>query len=107
MEEFVGALSAALALPVLGQTVKVTTLGGIDGEFCPPDPDEAAYVINDLVKPASAIASRANEVGAVNGKVRPGSKTEAFIKAVKVPVPIPLSGKPLEFDGAGKCTARC
>ena len=70
-------------------------------------PAEAAYVINDLVKPASVIASHANEVGTVSGKVRPGSKTEAFIKAVKVPVHVPLSGKTMEFDGAGKCTAGC
>jgi hypothetical protein len=39
--------------------------------------------------------------------VRPGSKTEAFMKAVKVPVHIPLSGKTMEFDSAGKCTAGC
>ena len=70
-------------------------------------PVEAAYVINDLVKPASVIASHANEVGTVNGKVRPGSKTETFMKAVKVPVHIPLSGKTMEFDGGGKCTAGC
>jgi L-ascorbate metabolism protein UlaG (beta-lactamase superfamily) len=70
-------------------------------------PVEAAYVINDLVKPASVIASHANEVGTVGGKVRPGSKTETFMKAVKVPVHIPLSGKMMEFDGAGKCTAGC
>ncbi len=70
-------------------------------------PVEAAYVINDLVKPASVIASHANEVGTVGGKVRPGSKTEAFMKAVKVPVHVPLSGKTMEFDGAGKCTVGC
>ena len=70
-------------------------------------PVEAAYVINDLVKPASVIASHANEVGTIGGKVRPGSKTEAFMKAVKVPVHVPLSGKTMEFDAAGKCTAGC
>src|SRR5262247_2915279 len=70
-------------------------------------PVEAAYVINDLVKPASVIASHANEVGTVGGKVRPGSKTEAFMKAVKVPVHIPLSGKTMVFDAAGKCMAGC
>ncbi|HEU5294587.1 MAG TPA: MBL fold metallo-hydrolase [Burkholderiaceae bacterium] len=70
-------------------------------------PVEAAYVINDLVKPASVIASHANEVGTVSGKVRPGSKTEAFAKAVKVPVHVPLSGKTMEFDASGKCTAGC
>ena len=70
-------------------------------------PVEAAYVINDLVKPASVIASHANEVGTVGGKVRPGSKTEAFVKATKVPVHVPLSGKTMEFDASGKCTAGC
>lgn len=70
-------------------------------------PVEAAYVINDLVKPASVIASHANEVGTVGGKARPGSKTETFMKAVKVPVHIPLSGKTMEFDATGKCTAGC
>ena len=72
-------------------------------------PVEAAYVINDLVKPASVIASHANEVGTIKGKVRPGSKTEAFINGVKAPVQVhvPLSGKTMEFDAAGKCTAGC
>ena len=70
-------------------------------------PVEAAYAINDLVKPASVIASHVNEVGTVKGVVRPGSKTEAFIKAVSVPVHLPLSGKTMEFDAAGKCTAGC
>jgi L-ascorbate metabolism protein UlaG (beta-lactamase superfamily) len=70
-------------------------------------PMEAAFVMNELVKPASVIASHANEVGTVNGKIRPGSKTEAFKKAVKAPVHIPLSGKTMEFNAAGKCTAGC
>ncbi|MFO1328072.1 MAG: MBL fold metallo-hydrolase [Rubrivivax sp.] len=70
-------------------------------------PVEAAYVINDLVKPAAVIASHANEVGTVGGKVRPGSKTERFVKAVKVPVHIPLSGRTMEFDGQGRCSAGC
>jgi L-ascorbate metabolism protein UlaG (beta-lactamase superfamily) len=70
-------------------------------------PTEAAYVINELVKPAAVIASHANEVGTVNGKVRAGSKTEAFMKAVKVPVHVPLSGKTMEFDSGGKCRAGC
>jgi L-ascorbate metabolism protein UlaG (beta-lactamase superfamily) len=70
-------------------------------------PAEAAYIVNDLVKPASVIASHANEVGTVGGKVRPGSKTEAFVKAVKVPVHVPLSGRTMEFDAGGQCTAGC
>lgn len=70
-------------------------------------PAEAAYVINELVKPASVIASHANEAGTVGGKVRAGSKTEAFVKAAKVPVHVPLSGRTMEYDAAGKCTAGC
>ena len=70
-------------------------------------PVEAAYVIDQLVQPASVIPSHANEVGTVGGKARPGSKTEAFLKAVKVPAHLPLSGKTMEFDSAGNCTAGC
>ena len=70
-------------------------------------PAEAAYIMNELVKPASVIASHANEVGTIGGKVRPGSKTEAFIKATKATVHVPLSGKTMEFDAAGTCTAGC
>src|SRR5262245_11486433 len=68
-------------------------------------PVEAAFVINELVRPATVIASHANEVGTVNGKVRPGSKTETFLKLVKVPAHLPLSGRMMEFDATGKCTA--
>ena len=68
---------------------------------------EAAYVMNELVKPVSVIASHANEVATKDGKVLPGTKTEKFKKAVKAPVHIPLSGKTLEFDGGGKCVAGC
>ena len=70
-------------------------------------PAEAAYVVNELVKPASVIPSHANEVGTVDGKVRPGSKTEAFVKAAAMPVHVPLSGRTMEYDGAGKCVAGC
>jgi L-ascorbate metabolism protein UlaG (beta-lactamase superfamily) len=77
------------------------------GDTFTTGPAEAAYVINELVKPTSVIPSHANEVGTVNGKVRPGSRTEAFVKAVKVPAYVPLSGKTMEFDAGGKCTAGC
>jgi L-ascorbate metabolism protein UlaG (beta-lactamase superfamily) len=70
-------------------------------------PMEAAYVINELVEPASVIPSHANEVGTIGGKVRPGSKTEAFMKAVKVPAYIPLSGRTMQFDANGKCVGGC
>jgi len=33
----VGVVCATLAVPAVAQTVKITPLGGIDGEFCPQD----------------------------------------------------------------------
>ena len=77
------------------------------GDTFTTGPTEAAYVINDLVKPNAVIASHANEVGTVGGKVRAGSRTETFIKTSKVPVHVPLSGKTMEFDAGGKCMAGC
>jgi L-ascorbate metabolism protein UlaG (beta-lactamase superfamily) len=77
------------------------------GDTFTTGPTEAAYVINDLVKPNAVIASHANEVGTVGGKVRAGSRTETFIKASKVPVHVPLSGKTMEFNADGKCVNGC
>jgi len=77
------------------------------GDTFTTGPTEAAYVINDLVQPTSVIPSHANEVATKGGKVLPGTKTETFMKAVKMPVHIPLSGKMMEFDGNGKCVAGC
>lgn len=77
------------------------------GDTFTTGPTEAAYVINDLVKPVSVVASHANEVATKGGKVLPGTKTETFVKAVKVPVHIPLSGKMMEFNSDGKCVSGC
>jgi len=77
------------------------------GDTFTTGPKEAAYVINDLVQPASVIPSHANEVATKDGKVLPGTRTDMFIKAVKVPVYVPLSGKAMEFDAGGKCVAGC
>jgi hypothetical protein len=53
------------------------------------------------------IASHANEVATQGGKVRPGTRTEAFMKAVTVPVHLPLSGRTMAFEGNGRCVAGC
>ena len=71
-------------------------------------PEAAAYVVNTLVKPASVIVSHVNEAATAGGKVRPASRTAAFIALVKGrPVYPALSGKTMEFDGTGKCTSGC
>lgn len=70
-------------------------------------PTEAAHVVNDMVKPVSVIPSHANEVATSGGKVVAGTKTDIFIKAVKVPAHLPLSGRTMAFDGKGKCVGGC
>jgi len=77
------------------------------GDTFTTGPMEAAYVINNLVQPASVIPSHANEVATKGGKVLSGTKIETFTNAVKVPVHVPLSGKMMEFDSNGKCVAGC
>jgi L-ascorbate metabolism protein UlaG (beta-lactamase superfamily) len=77
------------------------------GDVFTTGPTEAAYVINDMVKPNAAIASHANEVATNGGKVLPGTRTEAFMKATNVPTHVPLSGKTMAFDGGGRCVSGC
>lgn len=77
------------------------------GDTFTTGPTEAAYVINELVKPKSVIASHANEPATENGKLRPGTRTAAFAEATKVPVHLPLSGRVLSFDGQGACVDGC
>ncbi len=77
------------------------------GDTFTTGPTEAAFVINELVKPKAVIPSHANEVATKGGKVIIGTKTEAFIKATKVPVHLPLSGRTMEFDRSGKCVSGC
>lgn len=70
-------------------------------------PDESAFVIAELVKPNSVIATHVNEIATKGGKLVPGSKTEQFMKRVGIPTYIPLSGRTMSFDGSGRCTAGC
>jgi len=86
-----------------GAKLVVMNIGGIFST----GPKEAAYVINDLVKPNAVIASHANEEATKGGKILPKSKTAAFKQATKVPVYASLSGKTMEFDKDGKCTSGC
>ena len=77
------------------------------GDTYTTGPKEAAYVINEMIKPVSVIASHANEPATENGKVRKGTRTDVFQKAVNVPVHIPLSGRTMSFDGGGTCVSGC
>ena len=77
------------------------------GDTYTTGPAEAAYVINQLVRPVSVIASHANEEATRGGKVLPGTRTESFIAATGVPVHLPLSGVTMSFDGSGVCADGC
>jgi L-ascorbate metabolism protein UlaG (beta-lactamase superfamily) len=77
------------------------------GDVFTTGPTEAAFVINELVKPNAVIPSHANQASTKDGKVLPNTRTATFIDAVKVPAHVPLSGKTMEFDGDGKCVAGC
>jgi L-ascorbate metabolism protein UlaG (beta-lactamase superfamily) len=70
-------------------------------------PKEGAYVVDELVKATSAIASHANEAATKDGKLQPNSKTAAFKAAAKAAVYPSLSGKTMEFDSDGKCAGGC
>jgi L-ascorbate metabolism protein UlaG (beta-lactamase superfamily) len=77
------------------------------GDTFTTGPTEAAFVINELIQPASVIASHANELATENGEVIAGTKTATFVDATEVPVHLPLSGRTMEFDQAGTCVAGC
>ena len=77
------------------------------GDTFTTGPKEAAFVIDELVKPASVIPSHANEGATQGGNIVAGTRTEAFANTVKVPLHLPLSGRTMEFDGKGKCMAGC
>lgn len=77
------------------------------GDTFTTGPKEAAYVIDELVKPVAVIASHANEAATSGGRVSDGTRTAIFIAASRTPVHVPLSGKTMEFDGAGTCLSGC
>lgn len=77
------------------------------GDTYTTGPKEAAFVINEMIKPNAVIASHANEASTKQGNVIPGTRSDVFIKAVNVPVHLPLSGRTMEFNSSAQCVASC
>ena len=77
------------------------------GDTYTTGPKEAAYVVNHLIKAKSVIASHANEAATKAGKVIAGTRTDTFMRAAKMPVYLPLSGRVMEFNHRGTCVAGC
>lgn len=71
-------------------------------------PKEAAFSINELIKPKAVIPQHMNEEATRGGKLVSGTKTAKFKSMIKgIPVHLPLSGRTMEFDGNAKCIAGC
>lgn len=71
-------------------------------------PEEAAFAIDRMIRPNSAIPSHVNEQATMNGTVIAGSKTARFMSLVKdADVFLPLSGVVIEFNGRGRCVSGC
>ena len=77
------------------------------GDTFTTGPTEAAFVMNELIKPTSVIASHANEPATEAGMVLPGTKTATFIAETRAPVHVPLSGRTMMFDRRGRCVGGC
>ncbi len=77
------------------------------GDVFTTGPEEAAYAMNQLVRPESVIPSHANEVATSGGTPIPGTRTANFLSLLEMPGYAPLSGHTLQFDGRGRCVAGC
>ena len=92
---------------VVGEHYKAKLVVMNIGDTYTTGPKEAAYVINELIKPNAVIASHANEAATKSGKVISGTRTDTFIKATRVPVHLPLSGKTMTFNRDAGCVSGC
>jgi L-ascorbate metabolism protein UlaG (beta-lactamase superfamily) len=78
------------------------------GDVFTTGPEEAAFVVDQLVQPVSVIPSHANEVATSGGVLLANTKTARFVQLVTTAsVYPPLSGVTMEFDGLGHCIIGC
>lgn len=77
------------------------------GDLFTMGPDEAAFAVNELIKPRTVIPEHANQVSTSHGEVIPGTRVERFIDQVRhAHVVVPLSGVPISCNGEGRCRVR-
>ena len=77
------------------------------GDTFTTGPEEAAWVLNKLIKPESIIASHANQPSTSDGKIIAGTRLALFKKLTRARVHVPLSGRVMSFNKKGKCTGGC
>jgi L-ascorbate metabolism protein UlaG (beta-lactamase superfamily) len=77
------------------------------GDLFTMGPDEAAFAVNQLIKPRSVIPEHFNQVSTSGGQVNSGTRLERFIQQLKgqaqTRVVVPLSGVSISCDGKGNC----
>ena len=68
-------------------------------------PDDAAMVIQDMVRPATVMPSHVGEQATSGGALRGDTRTEFFARSVGgfARVVLPVSDITLAFDGDGRC----
>jgi L-ascorbate metabolism protein UlaG (beta-lactamase superfamily) len=78
------------------------------GDVFTMGPDEAAFAVNQLIRPRSVIPEHFNQVSTTGGKVNPGTRLERFIRQLTGQagsrVIVPLSDKRISCDGQGNCS---
>jgi L-ascorbate metabolism protein UlaG (beta-lactamase superfamily) len=94
------------------------------GDIFTTGPEEAAFAIAELIRPASVIPSHVNEAATQGGTAVAGSRTARFVDLLSsgrgrnssnnksrgrggISVLLPLSGMTMEFNGNGRCEAGC
>jgi L-ascorbate metabolism protein UlaG (beta-lactamase superfamily) len=76
----------------------------MDGLFT-MGPDEAAFAVEQLIRPATVIPEHINQVSTSGGVVVPNLRLDAFISQLhRGKIVVPLSGLPISCDGKGNCT---
>ena len=94
------------------------------GDIFTTGPEEAAFAMNELVRPVSVIPSHVNEAATQGGVAVAGSRTARFLDLMSaganghgsdnkgrgnggISVLLPLSGITMEFNGDGRCEVGC
>jgi len=68
-------------------------------------PNEAAFMIHDLLRPRTVMPSHVNEQATSGGAIRAGTRVEAFSLLARdlTDIILPLSDVVRTFDGSGRC----
>lgn len=117
---FVLVFTNGLRVYLSGDTGIMSEMKTIIGDFHKPNlviinlgattmpSEEAAYAVNTLIRPATVIPSHSSEAATEGGKLKPGSRTQDFVRLVKGrKVHLSLSDRTMEFDGRAKCVSGC